>query len=62
MVKELVEQIQATFKARDIEVPSGEIEKRLKMLIEEYKVPESEARRSVVNYFLKESGVQIGEF
>jgi replication factor A1 len=54
---ELADQIQSRLRDQKIEVPREEIEARLKMLIEEYKVPQGEARRSVLNYFLKEHGV-----
>jgi replication factor A1 len=56
-MKELVDQISARLKDQNIQVPDGEIESRLKKLIEEFRVPESEARRSVLNYFFKEHGV-----
>lgn len=56
-MNDLVEQISAQLKARDIDVPKKEINTRLKLLIETFRVPESEARRSVINYFLKEHGV-----
>jgi len=56
-MKELVDQISARLKDQKILVPDEEIESRLKKLIEEFRVPESEARRSVLNYFFKEHGV-----
>jgi replication factor A1 len=56
-MKELVDQISARLKDQKIQVPDGEIESRLKKLIEEFRVPEGEARRSVLNYFFKEHGV-----
>ena len=56
-MKELVDQISARLKEQNIQVPDAEIESRLKKLIEEFRVPESEARRSVLNYFFKEHGV-----
>ncbi|RQW78617.1 MAG: replication protein A [Methanothrix sp.] len=56
-MKELVDQISARLKEQKIQVPDAEIESRLKKLIEEFRVPESEARRSVLNYFFKEHGV-----
>jgi len=56
-MKELVDQISARLKDQKIQVPDEEIESRLKKLIEEFRVPESEARRSVLNYFFKEHGV-----
>ena len=56
-MKELVDQISARLRDQKIVVPDEEIASRLKKLIEEFRVPESEARRSVLNYFLKEHGV-----
>jgi replication factor A1 len=56
-MKEIVYQILTRLKDQGVEVPEGEIESRLRMLIEDFRVPESEARRSVLNYFLKEHGL-----
>lgn len=56
-MKELVDQITARLKDQGIEAPEAEISARLKMLIENFRVPEGEARRSVLNYFLKEHGL-----
>jgi replication factor A1 len=56
-MKELVDQVLARLRDQKIEVPEAEVEARLRMLIENYSVPEGEARRSVLNYFLKEHGV-----
>jgi len=56
-MKELVDQISARLRDQKIEVPEEEIASRLKKLIEDFRVPEGEARRSVLNYFLKEHGV-----
>ncbi|NMC09649.1 MAG: replication protein A [Methanothrix sp.] len=55
-MKELVDQISSRLRDQKIDVPSEEIESRLKKLIEEFRVPDGEARRSVLNYFLKEHG------
>ncbi|NMB85413.1 MAG: replication factor A [Methanosaeta sp. PtaB.Bin018] len=55
-MKELVDQISSRLRDQKIVVPNEEIESRLKKLIEEFRVPEGEARRSVLNYFLKEHG------
>jgi replication factor A1 len=56
-MQELVDQISARLRDQKIEVPEEEISARLKMLIEDFRVPEGEARRSVMNFFLKEHGV-----
>ena len=46
-MKELVDQISARLRDQKIEVPEEEIASRLKKLIEDFRVPEGEARRSV---------------
>jgi replication factor A1 len=56
-MKELVDQISARLRDQKIDVPEEEIEARLRKLIEEFSVPEGEARRSVLNYFFKEHGI-----
>ena len=56
-MKELIDQISARLRDQKIDVPDEEIEARLRKLIEEFSVPEGEARRSVLNYFFKEHGV-----
>ncbi len=58
-MKELVDQVLARLRDQKIEVQEAEVEARLKMLVEDYRVPEGEARRSVLNYFLKEHGVTL---
>ncbi|OPY51658.1 MAG: replication factor A [Methanosaeta sp. PtaU1.Bin112] len=56
-MKELVDQIKARLRDQNIEVSDEDIKSRLEKLIVEFKVPESEARRSVLNYFFKEHGI-----
>jgi len=56
-MKELVDQIKARLGEQRIDVPEEEIATRLKKLIVDFRVPEAEARRSVINYFLKEHGI-----
>ena len=56
-MKELVDQIKARLRDQKIEVPDEDIESRLKKLIVDFRVPEGEARRSVLNYFFKEHGI-----
>ena len=56
-MKELVDQIKARLRDQKIDVPDEEIASRLKKLIEDFRVPEGEARRSVLNYFFKEHGI-----
>ena len=56
-MKELVDQIQARLRDQKIEISDEDIESRLKKLIVDFRVPEGEARRSVLNYFFKEHGI-----
>jgi replication factor A1 len=56
-MKELVDQIKARLGDQKIVVSDEDIESRLKKLIVDFRVPESEARRSVLNYFFKEHGI-----
>lgn len=58
-MKELVEQIKARLKDQKIEVSDEDIKSRLEKLIVNFRVPESEARRSVLNYFFKEHGIVL---
>ena len=50
------EEIREQF-ADHLEVGVDEVEARLETLVEEYKVPIEEARRSVVNHYLDEAGI-----
>ncbi|MFB6360420.1 MAG: replication factor A [Halobacteriales archaeon] len=50
------DEIQAQF-ADHLDVTTDEIEARLQTLVDEYKVPLDEARRSVVNHYLDEAGI-----
>ena len=59
-MKAAVEQILARLRDQKVEVPAGEVESRMRLLVEKFGVPEAEATRSVVNYFLKEHGIEIG--
>jgi replication factor A1 len=56
-MKDKVEQILSRLRDQGVEVPEAEVEARLRMLLDKFRVPEGEARRSVLNYFLKEHGV-----
>jgi replication factor A1 len=53
-----VEQIAARLKELGVAPEPEEIERRLMLLVEKFRVPDVEARRSVLNYFLKEHGVK----
>ncbi|MCD5409205.1 MAG: replication factor A [Methanocellales archaeon] len=57
MIKEIAEQLKTRFSEMDIEVPLEEIESKLDALINEYRVPVDEAKRSVVNQYLRKSDI-----
>ncbi len=61
-MKELAQEISARFNELGVEIPIGEIEERLDKMINKFKVPKEEARRSVVNYFLKSYNINRNEF
>ena len=56
-MKESISQIEARLREQGVEVAQEEIESRLRLLVETFAVPQNEATRSVVNYFLKEHGI-----
>ena len=60
MIEEIVEEIKLKLGERGIAVEAFEIEDRLRRLIEEYGVPDQEAKRSVTNYFLKDVYAEKG--
>ncbi|MBE0524046.1 MAG: replication factor A [Methanosarcinales archaeon] len=62
MIKETAKQIEDRFSEIGFNIPTSEIESRLEKLLNEFKVPAEEARRSVVNYFLKEYNIPRGDF
>jgi replication factor A1 len=61
-MKQLAQEISARFSELGVEIPIGEIEERLDKMINKFKVPKEEARRSVVNYFLKSYNIKRNEF
>jgi replication factor A1 len=61
-MKAAVEQILARLRDQNVEVPADEVESRMRLLVEKFGVPEGEATRSVVNYFLKEHGIAPASF
>ncbi|MDD1745127.1 MAG: replication protein A [Candidatus Methanoperedens sp.] len=54
--------IEARFSEMGIKVQPDEIETRLDQLINKFKVPPEEARRNVINYFLKQHNIPRTEF
>ncbi|MBE0520658.1 MAG: replication factor A [Candidatus Methanoperedenaceae archaeon] len=61
-MKEIATQIEARFAEMGVKVEIKDIETRLNRLINEFKVPAEEARRNVINYFLKEYDIPRTEF
>lgn len=53
-IEELTQQIVQRFKKSGYDVNAKEVLKRLKLLMLEFKVPESEAVRTITNYLIKE--------
>ncbi len=51
------EEVAAQF-SDHVDVDADEVEKRLRNLVEEYRVPVDEARRSVTNHYLDEAGME----
>ncbi len=56
-VEELADQILSQFAGLGYEINRDEVIKRLKLLLYEFKVPESEAVRTVRNWIIKEYGI-----
>jgi replication factor A1 len=61
-MKEIAKQIEARFLEMGVEVELSEIESRLEQLINKFKVPPEEARRNVINLFLKKHNIPRSEF
>lgn len=62
MVKDIAEQLKSRFSEMGLDVPLEEIESKLDELINKFRVPVDEAKRSVVSQYLKESNIPRGEF
>ena len=61
-MKETAISIKDRFLELGTEIPVEDIEERLDKLVNKFKVPMDEAKRSVVNYFLKEHDIARNEF
>ncbi len=61
-MKETATKIEARFLEMGVKVQLSEIETRLDQLINKFKVPPEEARRNVINYFLKQHNITKTEF
>jgi len=62
MVKDIAEQLKSRFSEMGLDVPLEDIESKLDELINKFRVPVDEAKRSVVSQYLKESNIPRGEF
>ena len=61
-MKETATKIEARFSELGVKVQPSEIETRLDQLINKFKVPPEEARRNVINFFLKQHNIPRTEF
>src|SRR5659263_266104 len=61
-MSEITKQLEARFLELGVKVETNEIDIKLDQLINTFKVPPEEARRNVINYFLKKHNVPKSEF
>jgi replication factor A1 len=61
-MQEIVKQIEARFLELGVKVQTSEIESKLDQLINKFRVPPEEARRNVINIFLKQYNIPRSEF
>ena len=61
-MKETAKQIEARFLELGVKVQTSEIEDKLEQLVNKFKVPPEEARRNVINLFLKKYNIQKSDF
>ncbi|MDI3539610.1 MAG: hypothetical protein PWQ52_733 [Methanolobus sp.] len=61
-MKEISQDIYRKFQELGVEISPEDIEDRLDKMVSKFKVPKEEARRSVVNYFLKEHNIPRNQF
>ncbi|CAJ35846.1 replication protein A [Methanocella arvoryzae] len=58
MVKDIAKELREKFSQMGAEVPLKEIEQKLDLLINQYKVPEDEAKRTVMNQYVRDLKLQ----
>ncbi len=58
MVRELAKELKDKFSSMGADVPLKEIEQKLDLLVNQYKVPEDEARRTVYNQYARDLKLQ----
>jgi replication factor A1 len=61
-MSEITKQIEARFLELGVKVETSEIDTKLDQLINKFKVPPEEARRNVINYFLKKHNIPKSDF
>ena len=61
-MKEIAKQIEARFMELGVKVELSEIESRLEQLVSKFKVAPEEARKTVINLFLKKHNIPRSEF
>ena len=61
-MNEIATKIEARFSELGVKVQTSEIETRLDQLINKFKVPPEEARRNVINFFLKQHNIPKTDF
>lgn len=54
----MIDKILEKLEANGIKPPRTEVERRFKLMVDDFGVPEDEASRSIVNYFMKEAGIK----
>jgi len=54
----VLQKIADKLESHGVKPPIAEIEKRFNLMVKDFGVPETEASRSIVNYFLKSAGVK----
>ncbi|MEM2097766.1 MAG: replication protein A [Methanothrix sp.] len=54
-----IEQIISRLRELGIDVSTGDVENRYRLLVDRFQVPPREAQRSVLNYYLKEKGIAL---
>jgi len=62
MIKSMANDIKDRFSNIGVDLSADDIESRLDKLITKFKVPKDEARRSVINFYLKENKIQSEDF
>ena len=62
MINETSEQIRNRFLELNVDIAPHDIERRLRDLTEQFKVPIAEAQRSIVNYYLRQFNIKREDY